>query len=403
MRILYLDIPAFFANRDMIEALEHYTDESGAKLDIVKYHFIYDESKVISNESFEENFIARIRSHSPDFVFSFNFLPVVSKVCNIDGIPYVSWIYDNPELYLYSYQVINPCNIVLLFDSKQCEEFIRSGIKTVDYLPLAASTRRLDTMKPDMRTVDKYTCDISFVGSLYTERKQYYEEMVPNLDQYTLGYLEGLIRSQLHVDGINFIEECLTPEIVDGIKRASNIHTPSYSAETVEHLYANYVLNRQATIIERKELLTLIGQHHPVRLYTYTRNQKFSPHGVHNMGPADYFLEMPYIFKLSKINLNITLRSIKNGIPLRAFDILGSGGFLLSNYQVDLARHFVPGEDYVYYESRKDLLDKIDYYLKHDDERMAIVNSAHNKILNEHTFDIRISQIIDIVKSKKCI
>jgi spore maturation protein CgeB len=110
---------------------------------------------------------------------------------------------------------------------------------------------------------------------------------------------------------------------------------------------------------------------------------------------------MPYVFKLSKINLNITLRSIQHAIPLRVYDILGAGGFLLSNYQVDLARHFTPDEDFVYYEDRKDLLNKIDYYLKHDDERMAIAQNAHNKIKEAHTFDVRVKQIIDIVKERK--
>lgn len=400
MKLLYLDISSFFANKDMIEALQHYTDEDGSKLDIIYFPFTYDEARIIDDPLFEKDFLTQLRKHTPDFVFSFNFLPVVSKVCSIDGVPYVSWIYDNPELFLYSYQVINPCNIVLLFDSKQCDEFIRGGIKTVDYLPLAASTRRLDSIKPGKKETEKFSCDISFVGSLYTERRQYYEEIVPKLDQYTLGYLEGLIRSQLQVDGINFIEECLTPGIIERIQSATDIHTPSYSAETIEHLYANYVLNRQVTVIERRELLTLIGQHFPVRLYTYSQNKGFSPEGIRNMGPADYFLEMPYIFKLSKINLNITLRSIKNGIPLRVYDILGAGGFLLSNYQVDLARHFIPEQDYIYYESRTDLISKIDYYLKHDEERMAIAKNAHDKVSREHTFDVRINQIIDIVRSR---
>ena len=109
---------------------------------------------------------------------------------------------------------------------------------------------------------------------------------------------------------------------------------------------------------------------------------------------------MPYVFKLSKINLNITLRSIQNAIPLRCYDILGAGGFLLSNYQVDLARHFIPGEDYVFYENRKDILDKIEYYLSHEDERKAIAKNGHDKVKKEHTFDVRVKQIIELVKAK---
>ena len=38
------------------------------------------------------------------------------------------------------------------------------------------------------------------------------------------------------------------------------------------------------------------------------------------------------MFANSKVNLNITLRNIKTGIPLRALDIMGAGGFLLTNY-----------------------------------------------------------------------
>ncbi len=400
MKILYLDISTFFANRDMLEAFERYTDSEGNRPDIIKYPYAYEESRVRKDEAFEEAFLQELRDKAPDFVFSFNFLPVVSKVCNIEGIKYVSWVYDNPEIFLYSYHVINPRNIVFTFDSKQYEVFRRGGIKTIEYLPLAASTRRLDTINPTEEQKKRFSTDISFVGSLYTERVQYYDEIAPKISPYAKGYIDGLIRAQLQVDGVNFIEECLTPEITDEIQKASNLYPYPDSAETLEYLFANFIINRQATIIERKELLTLIGQHFPVRLYTYSQNKAFSPEGIQNMGPVSYFDEMPLVFKLSKINLNITLRSIQHAIPLRVYDILGAGGFLLSNYQVDLARHFIPDEDFVYYEDRRDLINKIDYYLKHDDERAAIARNAHDRVASEHTFDVRAGQIIDIVKSR---
>lgn len=400
MKVLYINITTFFANRDMLDALEHYRDESGKPLEIIRYPYIYDEKKARNDPEFETEFLTELKKETPDFVFSFNFLPVISKVCKIDGVCYVSWIYDNPEIFLYSYQVINPCNLVLMFDSKQYETFRRGGINTVEYLPLAASVRRLDAMIPDDATKGKYESPISFVGSLYTERQQYYEQIVPRLSEYHRGYLEGLIKAQLQVYGDNFIEESLPKDLVEDMQKASNLYPYPDSAETLEYLFANYIINRQITIIERNELLTLIGKHFPVRLYTYKQNGSFHPEGVTNMGPADYFEEMPYIFKLSKINLNITLRSIQNAIPLRGYDILGAGGFLLSNYQTDLARHFVPDEDYVYYEGREDLLNKIEYYLSHEDERSAIAQNAHDKISREHTFDVRVEQIIEMVKDR---
>lgn len=398
MKVLYLNITDSFCNKDMLEAFQGYKDSDGNPIEIIKYDYKYDADKVRFDPVFEEKFSSELRTHCPDFVFSFSFLPVISKACNREEIIYVSWIYDNPEVFLYNYNMKNPYNVVLMFDSKQYMEFREGGIKNVRYLPLAASTRRLDAMIPSKEDIKKYSADISFVGSLYTERKQHYEQMLPKLDPYTLGYIDGIIRSQLQVYGVNFVEECLTPEITQKIHEASNFNPFPDSIETLEYMYANYIINRQATIIERKELLTLIGAHHPLKLYTYKQNNSFSPKGVLNMGPARYYSEMPLIFKLSKINLNISLRSIQCAIPLRVYDILGAGGFLLSNYQHDLAYHFVPGEDFVYFENRKDLLDKINYYLSNEKERIEIAENAHRKIQEQHTFDVRVKEIIEIVK-----
>ena len=78
-------------------------------------------------------------------------------------------------------------------------------------------------------------------------------------------------------------------------------------------------------------------------------------------------------------------------------DIMGSGGFLLTNYQEDFLRHFIPGEDYVYYESQDDLMDKCEYYITHEDERQRIAKNGHDKVKEFHNYPLRLSQILDIV------
>ena len=127
-------------------------------------------------------------------------------------------------------------------------------------------------------------------------------------------------------------------------------------------------------------------------------HEKFTAPGIDNRGFVNYYTEMPYVFALSKVNLKITLRSIQKGIPLRCFDILGCGGFLVTNYQEDFNRFFVPGEDYVYYEDRKDLVNKIGWYLREDDRRQAIAESGRRKVLQDHTFDVRVRQILQVLR-----
>ncbi|MCR4806605.1 MAG: DUF3880 domain-containing protein [Lachnospiraceae bacterium] len=82
--------------------------------------------------------------------------------------------------------------------------------------------------------------------------------------------------------------------------------------------------------------------------------------------------EMPKIFNLSRINLNMTMRPIEKGLPLRCFDILGCGGFLMTNYQEELDDMFVIGRDLEAYSSLEELIDKCAYYLTHEEERAAI-------------------------------
>ena len=115
-------------------------------------------------------------------------------------------------------------------------------------------------------------------------------------------------------------------------------------------------------------------------------------------GPVDYVSEMPYVFKNTKINLNMTLRSIWTGIPLRAMDIMGCGGFLLTNYQADFLDYFEPGIDYVYYADNNDLMRKIDYYLTHEDERKSIAESGYRKVKMDHTYADRVQMIIEHIK-----
>lgn len=115
------------------------------------------------------------------------------------------------------------------------------------------------------------------------------------------------------------------------------------------------------------------------------------------IGPVDYYDTMPYIFQHSRINLNITLKSIHSGIPLRCMDIMGSGGFLLTNYQEDFLDDFQPGEDLVFYESEDDFLDKITYYLSHDAERRQIAANCLGKMSESHTFVHRVNAMLNVI------
>ena len=382
MKILYFEWDSV-GRKDLEEAFE----QEGHSL----IHFPITKDTVYGPE-FEDAVCSILRSEAPDAVFTVDYFPMFSHFCDRNNIRYISWVYDSPHSQLYSVTITNSCNVVYVFDKELYLVFHRAGISTVHYLPMAANVERLDAMQSD---ASSYAYEVSFVGSLYLENGSSFDKMAAALPDYVKGYLDALTAAQMRVQGYNFIHEVLGP-VLDDLSKAYPMEREPGSIESREHFYAERVISRRLTSIERIDLLDALSQDHTVDFFTqYRAYQTFSLPNLHVHGPVDYLSEMPMVFKQSKINLNITMRGIHTGIPLRAIDIMAAGGFLLSNFQSDFLDHFVPGEDFVYYESKEDLLRKVDYYLTHEEEREAIARNGHDKVAAGHTYRHRVREMLD--------
>lgn len=385
MKILFLDNDTF-AKLDMIEAFK----ELKFTVDL----FRHDKIRELHDPDFDEAFRLKTFGAGYDFVFSLNYYQQLSNVCEKYGLKYISYIYDCPLVSLYSYTVLNKCNNIFIFDKEQYLTLRNAGIQTVHYLPLAANVRRLSAIDPTPAIHEKLDAEVSFVGSLYNESHNLFDTL-HGLPDHTRGYLDAIMEAQLKISGYFFIEELLTEPVLSDMQKArAYTHQPD-GVETPAYVYANYFIARKLAEMERTRLLSAVSEHHSLKLYTHNPTPQLPK--AYNMGPIDYYDVMPYVFHCSKINLNISLRSIRSGIPLRAFDIIGCGGFLLSNYQADFADCFVAGEDFDFYEDENDLLNKLDYYLSHDSIRAEIAANGQRKLTEQHTFLHRIRQMLEAI------
>ena len=331
------------------------------------------------------------------FVFSVNYFPEISSVCNIFKIPYISLIVDSPIIELYSDTISNSCNRIFLFDSELYREFAPQNPDGIFYIPLASNTKRWDKII-EIGTGDFHS-DISFVGSLYTEKCRYNKLSFPS--DRVKGYIDGIIESQLKVYGYFFIEELLTDQLVRDILAGSD--DLAEFAECYKDYYrqiiAQLYLGTQVTVRERFELFKRISEKYNVDIYTGSDTGNLPK--LNNRGMAKTHTEMPLIFNQSKININPTAKSIRAGIPLRVFDVLGCGGFLITNHQNDLADCFTAGEHLAVYDSLDCLDELLRYYLEHPKERMEIARNGYEHVKKYHTYTIRIGQIISKVFSKE--
>lgn len=359
--------------------------------------FSFDCHTERQNPDLENKLTQKIQEVRPDFVFSFNYFVPVSKVCNELNVKYVSWVFDSPYVQLYSTSIINPCNYVFVFDKDLYTEFKNNRIETVYYLPLASNPKRLcqlNSFSGFNKSSKAPKGDVSFVGSLYTSKGQFYRRL-KNISDYTRGYLESIIEAQKKIYGYSFIQDILPSEIIEDMSHDLPLYPASDGVETRQYLFAQYVINREITAQERLSMLSMIGERYTLDLYS-TDDSSLLRHCISH-GFVDPYDEAPYVYKTSKINLNISLRSISSGIPLRAFEVMGAGGFLLTNYQADFDDCYKANEDYIFYDSTEDLMTKIDYFLCHEKERQEIAENGFRQTLNQHTFIHRITEMINIL------
>ncbi len=344
-----------------------------------------------------------IEQYSPQFIYSINYYPAVSEVCRIYNVMYISQTVDSPVFTLFDRSIQNGNNRIFLFDRAQYELFSPYNKECIFHLPLASAVDRFDKVISSISDLDRkrFTSDISFVGSTYREKDNY--EDLGKLSDYVQGYVEALISSSFGIYGYYSVKEALNEQVVSEIKEAAGKGFPvidgaikNIDTYAVSHRY----IGTHLAVRERERTLSELAKRFKVDLYTKSdvsalkTGSENSAAGLFAHPGVDTLNEMPKIFNLTRINLNMTMRPIETGLPLRCFDILGCGGFLMTNYQSEIEDMFVTGQDLEVYSSLDELIDKCTYYLSHEEERAAIARNGYEKVRKNHTHINRLKDML---------
>ncbi len=99
----------------------------------------------------------------------------------------------------------------------------------------------------------------------------------------------------------------------------------------------------------------------------------------------------------SQVTLNVSLNGDLN---LRVFEVLGAGGFLLTDAlapESGLELLFKPGEHLDVYRTPEELVEKVRYYLAHPEEAMRIRRAGQEELLKNHAAHVKRREFFDLV------
>lgn len=365
--------------------------EQGHHVDVLAFPL----SNQAEDEEFTKIFCKQLQQNY-DLVFSVNYYAAVGTLCAKYNLPYAAWTCDAPLLALLDPSVFHPTSYIFTFDKKEYERLIRRGVSQVYYLPLSGiildNSYNLDAEK--ILDNSFYQYDISFVGNLYDRNR--YDEMCVALPDYLCGYMDAAIEAQKNISGGNVLLEMLNEPILTDLESYVNIENGTASLEELKLHFATTVLSYKVAADMRTKMLNALAQSNNVHLFTTSQGKQLLSNVILHP-PVNYHTQMPEIFQRSKINLNLTIPNIENGIPLRVFDILSSGGFLLTDYREETCQQFEDGVDLVVFDGMTDLKEKVEYFLAHPDKRVQIAKNGQKKVQHHYSYHTRLKWILQTV------
>lgn len=383
MHILVVD-PASYIHKDIMKCLRNMFGASS----VDEYYYVFKGKDIYNNEEFESGFSQKLKSSTYDFVMSTNFYPVLARLCHDAGLKYLAWTYDTPMNVLPCEEMKYETDYIFLFDKAELKKYQNLGYERFFHMPLGVDTEKYAKFKAR----DKYRGDIAFMGKLYRSQIPYIKA---GLSSDLSSYIDRIISVQEKIRDKYVVDELITPAIIEEMNR-------QYAAagRDLEILKEelSYAIAENVTYLDRVTLLEMMGRRFDMHLYTYDIGdaERSILKNVQIHGAVDYQNEMPELFKSCRINLNSSLRAAQSAISLRALDVLGCGGFLLSNAQPELLEYFEDRKEVVLFRSAEEALDLAGYYLEHEDERKSIAAAGLERVKKDFRYDLKIKEMLEI-------
>lgn len=106
------------------------------------------------------------------------------------------------------------------------------------------------------------------------------------------------------------------------------------------------------------------------------------------------------VIRNSKLTLNRHRDELADGPNIRVFEVTGLGSCLITDRGKEMSEFFVSGKEIVTFSSTEDAIEKIDYLLRHPNERRAIAKAGQERTIKEHTIMNKCARIDQVVQAR---
>lgn len=362
--------------------------------------------KIVYLWSFYEPYLKSFYQHNPDFLHQ-SYIEQYQQILNdYHGVPgsYCRW---SERLGHNALLIVNNC------EPMQRQWAIERNI------PFDSDWRR----KIALEQIRHFEPDIFFMGSMFDLYGDFLKK-VKRIVKTCIGWIACPIPRGVTLTQMDAILSSV-PQFVDTFRSmgiVSECVPPAFDSDILQLLDNtsdrvipfSFVGGVTRNHKERYNLLTQLVEKTSMEVWGYG----IKPHGIKEMllnllsgrnfvdpvvrrfrGEA-WGLEMYRILHRSKITFNSHIDVAGDWCGnMRMYEATGVGTLLLTDKKSNLSELFEPDKEVIPYNSIDDAVEKLKYYLIHEEERKQIAKAGQNRTLTDYTFKNNVIKLIDIFNS----
>lgn len=357
------------------------------------HHFLTFPEGAADVEDVVRSLNEAIDAFRPDFALTVNHLGLdreglTAGILARRGVPLASWFVDAPELILPLYAPPRPdLTAVFVWDADAVAPLRAAGLPHVRHLPLAADETRFKPAPPPP-SGHPWRAEVSFVGN---------SMVIKTRSRLAFANPPEPLALAFHDLGRDFGQ---SPErrVGDFLRRARPDLAPAFEAmpSLERRLALETALIWEATRQYRQECLARLMPFAPLIVGDPGWLETFGQEGVawRRVPELAYYDELPRFYPASLVNFNATSRQMKGAVNQRVFDVPAAGAFLLTDRRRQMEDLFEPGREMAVYDHPDDIPGLVRHYLDHPEERRRLVAAGRRRVLADHTYPRRMSQLI---------
>ncbi|MBW2559476.1 MAG: glycosyltransferase [Deltaproteobacteria bacterium] len=343
-----------------------------------------------------EEMAVTVRRFNPQVVFAVNYMNGLAEFCHKSNVDLVCWEVDPTTDRLKACTAPADRAHIFTYRKANVSEFVDAGFKNVEHLFLASDIEKRSAPHLSPEEQETYGAPLSFVGSSMIDNANTCKNIFLSHyktyrgdDNEAVGkgvrLLEAILAEQRKDLSRYLIPNLLreqSPGFLNYLSGLSSAHDP-------------FMLVGEIAAAE-KRINYLAGLHaFDVRVWGDKGWRMAEQYGVKYMGSAGHTSEINKIYGASRINVDINRIYQMDIIPMRIFDIMACGGFVLAEHSDDLCEIFEAGREVVTYRTVEELGSKTEYYLDHGDEALEIAERGREAVIKNHTISMRVRHMLE--------